>query len=85
MTVLDAPEAGGATVWPFVGVDVFPEKGSGVWWFNTLSDSLPDVETKHAACPVLLGQKWSKCCKLHSTDRINIMNPKYYIHCPAKT
>ena len=34
--------------------------GSAVWWFNTKSDSVPDPETKHAACPVLLGQKWSK-------------------------
>ena len=60
MSVLDNPEAGGATVWPFAGVSVFPEKGSSVWWFNTKSDSVPDPETKHAACPVLLGQKWSK-------------------------
>ena len=59
MTIFDSPEAGGATVWPFAGVNVFPEKGSAVWWFNTLSDSVPDVDTKHAACPVLLGQKWS--------------------------
>ena len=60
MSVLDDPEAGGATVWPYVGVNIFPEKGSSIWWFNTKSDSVPDPETKHAACPVLLGQKWSK-------------------------
>ena len=58
MSILDAPAAGGATVWPYLGVNVFPEKGSAVWWFNTRSDSVPDIETKHAACPVLLGQKW---------------------------
>merc|ERR1712061_434073 len=58
MSILEEPEAGGATVWPFVGVYVFPEKGSAVWWFNTKSDSVPDPDTKHAACPVLLGQKW---------------------------
>ena len=60
MTVLEAPEAGGATVWPLAGVTVTPEKGSGIWWFNVKSDSVPDTETKHAACPVLLGQKWSE-------------------------
>ena len=60
LSVLDEPKAGGATVWPFLGVNVFPEKGSSIWWFNTKSDSVPDLETKHAACPVLLGQKWSK-------------------------
>ena len=60
LSVLDDPEAGGATVWPFLGVNIFPAKGSAVWWFDTKSDSVPDLETKHAACPVLLGQKWSK-------------------------
>ena len=60
MSVLDKPDAGGATVWPFAGVSIFPEKGSAIWWFNTKSDAVPDPDTKHAACPVLLGQKWSK-------------------------
>ena len=54
MTVLDAPEAGGATVWPFLGVNVFPEKGSAVWWFNTKSDSVPDVDTKHAGKDIFM-------------------------------
>ena len=71
MTVLDAPNAGGATVWPFLGVYVFPEKGSGIWWFNTMSDSVPDVVTKHAACPVLLGQKWSKN---HTIQIVSLIN-----------
>ncbi|HIF13804.1 MAG TPA: hypothetical protein EYQ86_00035 [Bacteroidetes bacterium] len=60
MTVLQQPDAGGATVWPMLGVPIFPEKGSAAMWFNTSSDSQPDYDTKHAACPVLLGQKWSK-------------------------
>ncbi len=39
MTVLEAPEAGGATAWPYLGVAVFPEKGSAAMWFNTRSDA----------------------------------------------
>ena len=50
---------GGATVWPYLGVAVFPEKGSAVMWYNTKNDGVPDHLTLHAACPVLLGQKWS--------------------------
>ena len=60
MTVLEAPEAGGATVFPFIGQAIFPEKGSAVVWYNVHSSAAPDKETQHAACPVLLGQKWSK-------------------------
>ena len=69
-----APTAGGATVWPFLGVNVFPEKGSAVWWFNTKSDSVPDLETKHAACPVLLGQKWSKLKKKLCSSFFSVTN-----------
>ena len=58
MAVLEAPEAGGATAFPFVGVTAIPEKGSAVAWFNTRTDAHVDLETQHAACPVLLGQKW---------------------------
>ena len=51
---------GGATAFPYVGVTAIPEKGSAVAWFNTRTDAQVDLETQHAACPVLLGQKWSK-------------------------
>ena len=49
---------GGATVWPYAGISVFPEKGAGVFWHNTFSDSMPDEYTAHTACAVLLGNKW---------------------------
>jgi len=58
LTVLDAPKAGGATVWPYAGISVFPEKGSAIFWHNLMTDSEPDALTQHAACAVLLGNKW---------------------------
>lgn len=58
LTILDAPTAGGATVWPYAGISVFPEKGSAVFWHNVRASDMPDTFTRHAACPVLIGQKW---------------------------
>ena len=50
--------SGGATVWPFIGVSVFPEKGDGIYWHNLLRRNELDVHLTHKACPVILGTKW---------------------------
>jgi len=42
---------GGATVWPYAGISVFPEKGAAVFWHNVRPSDIPDSFTKHAACP----------------------------------
>lgn len=84
MTVLEQPTAGGATVFPYLGIANFPEQGSGVWWYNTRSDAHVDQMTQHMACPVLLGQKWSKpvgkaysaSIKVHGCKVI----PEYKVH-----
>ena len=49
---------GGATVWPYAGISVFPEKGAGIFWHNLLRNNDPDTYTMHTACTVLLGNKW---------------------------
>ena len=49
---------GGATVWPFIGVSVFPEKGDGMYWYNMFRSKAPDYQATHKACPVILGAKW---------------------------
>ena len=58
LTVLENPEAGGATIWPYAGISVFGKKGSGLFWHNLFNGDHMDKYTMHAACPVLLGQKW---------------------------
>ncbi|KAL2094406.1 hypothetical protein ACEWY4_009125 [Coilia grayii] len=49
---------GGSTVFPDVGAELTPQKGSAVLWYNMLRNGLEDDRTLHAACPVFVGSKW---------------------------
>ncbi|RXG58866.1 Prolyl 4-hydroxylase subunit alpha-1 [Armadillidium vulgare] len=51
-------EAGGATVFPRLELSLKPIKGAAAFWYNLYPNGEGDHLTRHAACPVLVGQKW---------------------------
>lgn len=53
---LSAPEAGGATIFPEIGLEVAPQRGHAVFF----SYDQPQASTRslHGGAPVLAGEKW---------------------------
>nr|XP_053628395.1 prolyl 4-hydroxylase subunit alpha-1-like isoform X1 [Cherax quadricarinatus]XP_053628396.1 prolyl 4-hydroxylase subunit alpha-1-like isoform X1 [Cherax quadricarinatus]XP_053628397.1 prolyl 4-hydroxylase subunit alpha-1-like isoform X1 [Cherax quadricarinatus]XP_053628398.1 prolyl 4-hydroxylase subunit alpha-1-like isoform X1 [Cherax quadricarinatus]XP_053628399.1 prolyl 4-hydroxylase subunit alpha-1-like isoform X1 [Cherax quadricarinatus]XP_053628401.1 prolyl 4-hydroxylase subunit alpha- len=51
-------EAGGATVFPYINLSLWPKKGAAAFWYNLHPSGEGDTLTRHAACPVLVGTKW---------------------------
>nr|XP_046917132.1 prolyl 4-hydroxylase subunit alpha-1-like [Dermatophagoides farinae] len=51
-------QAGGATVFPHLGVQLWPRKNAAAFWYNLYKSGDGDLLTRHAACPVLVGSKW---------------------------
>ncbi|CAF3797737.1 unnamed protein product [Rotaria magnacalcarata] len=58
MTYMSDVEWGGATFFPLFGGYVTPKKGSTLFWYNLHASGEADYRTLHAACPVLIGNKW---------------------------
>lgn len=60
-------EKGGSTVFTKTGpgVTIKPKKGTGVFWFNLLRNGKSNAKTEHAACPVVIGQKWVSNIWIH--------------------
>lgn len=51
-------EYGGYTVFLNPKIAATPIQGSAVFWYNLLPSGAGDLNTRHAACPVLTGVKW---------------------------
>ncbi|WP_070272417.1 2OG-Fe(II) oxygenase [Duganella sp. HH101] len=50
-------EQGGGTVFPGLGLEVYPKKGSALWFLNTDINHQPDKRTLHGGAPVVSGTK----------------------------
>lgn len=50
-------EQGGGTVFPALGLEVFPKKGNALWFLNTDNNHQPDQQTLHGGAPVVSGTK----------------------------
>ncbi|MGJ7484923.1 2OG-Fe(II) oxygenase [Variovorax sp. LT2P21] len=53
---LQEPERGGATVFPDIGLEVAPKRGTAVFFSYERPD--PGTRTLHGGTPVLAGEKW---------------------------
>lgn len=55
---LNNVEAGGATIFPEVNLNIYPKKGSALYfsYFNSLGQV--DPRTLHGGAPVTMGEKW---------------------------
>lgn len=55
---LNAPEEGGETIFPMLGIEVKPEKGTALLFYDCRLDGTVDPFTLHGGAPVIKGQKW---------------------------
>ncbi|XP_023168877.2 prolyl 4-hydroxylase subunit alpha-2 isoform X2 [Drosophila hydei] len=73
-------QLGGITSFPALGLGVQPSKGSALIWHNMDNEAECDQRTLHAACPILLGNRWARY-SFPSHVRL-LQFPVYNENCP---
>jgi prolyl 4-hydroxylase len=58
MIYLNDVKVGGATVFPKLNLTAKPVKNAAIFWYNYKRNGTMDPLSLHAACPVLIGEKW---------------------------
>ena len=49
---------------------VYPVKNAAVFWYNLKRNGRGNEDTRHAACPVLVGQKWVSNWWIHEYGQV---------------
>uniref|UniRef100_A0A914KV50 Fe2OG dioxygenase domain-containing protein n=1 Tax=Meloidogyne incognita TaxID=6306 RepID=A0A914KV50_MELIC len=62
---LTTPEKGGYTVFTDIKTIAKPTKNDALFWYNLWRSGDGDLRARHAACPVLLGEKWFTTTWMH--------------------
>nr|CAD2192638.1 unnamed protein product [Meloidogyne enterolobii] len=62
---LSTPEKGGFTIFNQIKTIAKPTKHDALFWYNLWRSGKGDIRTMHAACPVLLGDKWVSNSWIH--------------------
>ncbi|XP_026315826.1 prolyl 4-hydroxylase subunit alpha-2-like [Hyposmocoma kahamanoa] len=75
---LSSPGQGGATVFPHLGLNVYPVKGAALFWKNLYASGEGDLDTVHASCPVIRGSK------MIMTQWINSIGQELSLPCSLK-
>lgn len=57
-------EKGGSTVFPFLNIKIMPTKGAALFWQNLYDSGTPDYRTRHAECPIIIGNKLGNPTKI---------------------
>lgn len=58
LVYLNTPEKGGETVFPRAHIEITPEKGKALLFYNVDSEGMPDPWSFHGGAPVISGEKW---------------------------
>lgn len=57
-------------MFPYLKLNILPQKGSAVLWFNLMQSGEGENLMKHASCPVILGNKWV-CRRTQTQEKIS--------------
>jgi prolyl 4-hydroxylase len=81
---LNRVEAGGATAFPALGLEVRPQRGSALYFGYRMADGSLDPASVHAGLPVVVGEKWIATLWFHERPSSTLELPRFGGHPKAR-